>query len=419
MYRSEPPRLLYIAAVAVVFASPLCLADQPVSGQVRQLGPITVVHVAGTPQEMGHAHGHLLGDEITAYVNESSANLFGGDAQKYALALALVGQAIHITADDRAEISAILDGVKAAKRELPLHRLANRPISVDDLILVNSFDAIRSFGCSGFTVWGDSAGEAGLITARNFDFTMVSSNATAQRILIRSPQGKKSVATIAPPGYIGAFTGWNEDGVCAFMHDGDGPQLQTPLGRYTPLALTLKSLLESAPADKALSVAEKQLRDSAPYPFSYMARIVAPRQPKQTAPPARVFRIDAKGFGENPANGSLCLTTNHYLPPLDGVTGSGSAARFDRLARITQSPMTPESTWQALLAVAAADPRDTATLHSVVVYPEQRRVEVAFATNTGAFVPAPMNKPVRLTFQELFSKKADDRVREAKKLVPP
>lgn len=402
MFRSEPPRLLYIAAVAVFFASPLCLADTPVSGHVRELGPITVVHVTGTPQQMGHAQGHLLADEITAYVNESSANLFGGDAQKYALALALVGQAIHVPADDRAEITAILEGIKAAKRELPHHRLANRPIQVEDLLLVNAFDAIRSFGCSGFTVWGELAGEAGLITARNFDFNMVSSNATAQRILIRSPQGKKSVATIAPPGYIGAFTGWNEDGVCAFMHDGDGPQMQTPLGRYTPLALTLKSLLESAPVDQALSAAEKQLRDSAPYPFSYMARIIAPRQKSQGAPPARVFRIDARGFGENAANGRLCLTTNHYLPSLDGVTGAGSAARYDRLARLTGAPMTPESTWQALMAVAAADPRDVATLHSVVIYPEQRRLEVAFATNTGAFVPAPMNKPVRLTFAELF-----------------
>lgn len=410
-----------VASIALLSVMPaVCLAERQVSGgAVRTLGPVTIVHVSGTPQQMGHAHGHLLAEEITTYLNESAANLFGGDAQTYNLALSLVVQAINIPPDDRAEIAAILDGVKAAKGELPLHRVANRPISVDDLLLANAFDAIRSFGCSGFTVWGHSAGEAGLITARNFDFSLISSSATTPRILVRSPSGKRSVATIAPPGYIGAFTGVNEDGVCAFMHDGDGPQLQTPSGKYTPLALALKNLLESAAPDQALSVAEKNLRAIAPYPFSYMARIVAPRQKDQSSPPARVFRVDAKGFGENSANGSMCLTTNHYLPALDGVTGSGSAARYDRLARLTQSPMTPETTWQALLAVAAADPRNTATLHSIVVYPEQRRLEVAFATTTGAFTPAPMNKPVRVTFEELFDRKADDRLREAGKLVPP
>jgi len=307
-------------------------------------------------------------------------------------------EAVAQGGDPAAELAAILDGIKAAKGELPKMALANRPMQVEDLIVANSADAMRAFGCSGFTVWGTDAGDAGVITTRNFDFGVFSKVGLTNHILVRAPAGKKAVAGISPPGYIGVFTGINQDGVCAFLHDGDGPLMQSPSGKIKPLAFALTGLLETAEPNAALASAEKLLKGLTPYPFSYMVRIVTPRS--GDGPPARVFHIDAGGFGENPVNGQACLTTNHYLPGKPGEE-SGTMSRYKRLERLVNGPVSSAKAWECLTAVAADQP-DCVTLHALVVYPEKKKLEIAFATIGDKLVPAPLNKPATLTFDQLF-----------------
>jgi hypothetical protein len=377
-------------------------AEPQVNGRIEHIDSIRVIRVFGTPQEMGFAHGYLLADDIVSFLEDASQASGRNHPQAYAERLRLVEKVTRIPPDTRAELQGIIDGIKARKGELPTLKASGNSVGLLDLIAANAGDLTRAFACSGFTVWGERAGTAGVITARNFDFVILSKHMLAPGlILVRAPAGKKAVATVAMPGYIGVITGLNEDGVCAFIHDGNGPHIAAPTAAYVPLALALKDFAEGANRENGFEQAETILRAIAPYPFSYMARIVRPRAPGEAAA-ERVFRLDADGLGVNEQRGENCITTNHYVGG-PGEPRGDSAARFSIIAETTAGTVSPEVAWEALAAVAAHQPACT-TLHSAVIYPELRRLEIAFAAIGQSITPAPKNRRASLSFDQLFSK---------------
>jgi hypothetical protein len=114
--------------------------------------------------------------------------------------------------------------------------------------------------------------------------------------------------------------------------------------------------------------------------------------------------VDASGLSENEIEGGsvTCLTTNHYLPTAEEPTEGWSQTRYSRLTDLLKGTVTGELAWKALQAVDADQP-DNLTLHSLVVFPEQRRLEIAFAGVKGKLTPAPENKPIKITFDQLFA----------------
>lgn len=398
-----------IRSIAALWTLLLCAklyARPPIQGRAEQQGDIQLVHVHGSYEEMGRAHGYLLAGGILRNAG-SAAEFFFGTPEAYEQAMTLARAVVEFPENARRELEGILNGVQERLGGVARVAFLNRDLNIDDLILLNSMDMLRGFGCSGFTVWGDKAGDAGVITARNFDFGVMG-KVEAPLVLIRSPEGKRSTATVAGPGYIGAYTGFNDDGVCAFMHDGTGGRIREPQGRYTPLAIALQSLLEDAGSPEALILAEKRLKAVTPYPFSYMVRVVT-RRTAGNERPARVFQVDKHGLSENPMTPLRCVTTNHYLTAIDtGVLDANrwSVTRYDRLVKQIDTPATTESAWRALQSVEALDGRQNVTLHSLVVYPERGQVEIAFASEKdGTITPAPRNKPAHFKFDTLFSKK--------------
>jgi hypothetical protein len=380
----------------------------PVQGTLEKIGDVQVLRVHGTPQEMGRAHGYLLADEIIADVQDS-AKFFFGDANGYEGALQLTAAAIEFPESSKLELAGILVGITERKGEAPRVEFFGRPLKLEDLMLGNALDTLRAFGCSGFTVWGDKAGNAGIITGRNFDFDVMGEKLGPSLIIVRAPEGRRQAASVASAGYIGVYTGLNEDGVCAFLHDGTGPHVNKPLKKYVPLAIGLKDFLEEVTPADAMTGAEASLHKIAPYPFSYLVRIIAPRVKGRDDAPARVFRVDGDGLSQNPLGDNGCsITTNHYLDqdlkPVPSA-GTNSTFRYDRLAERVNSLVDSKVAWEALKSVAVRSSRSEATQHSLVVYPELRVVEIAFASpGKDGFIPAPDNKPLVLPFDKLFSR---------------
>jgi hypothetical protein len=382
-----------------------------VNGRVESFGPIRVLRVWGTPKEMGFAHGYLLGATFLDHFEEFL--MHGGDTQSYDLMLRWAVARIELPSDVREEIQGIYDGMEAVldSGQLGLPMIG-RPLSVDDLILLNARDIHRGYGCSGFTVWGERAGDAGVITGRNFDYSVPGRlTLGGQMILVRAPVGKKQVATVTWPGYIGAFTGINEDGVCTFLHDGNGQRpTQQGKDKVTPLPVVLKELLEGTTPEAAHRDAHAALKAAVPYPRSYMVRIVTPRVPGTVDVPERVFRIDGSPeLGENGRWEAMCLTTNHY------VRGEGAAEpdpnddsirRFDVLRERLAAAVTPAQAWASLDAVAASG-RDSPTLHALLVFPERRRLDLALAWWADEVQPATRRKPTPISFDDLFRRGAE------------
>lgn len=377
-----------------------------VNGKLDRIGPYRVLRVWGSPAEMGFAHGYLIGAEVLDYIEEGTANLTAEQRSLRSAAVVTLAGLVDLPPDVRTEIDGIFDGIVARLGEAPRIDAYGRPLKVEDLIVFNAADLLRAFGCSGFTVWGESAGRFGLVTTRNFDFPAPGPKSVGhQLVLVRDGVHRHKVATITWPAYIGAFTGINEYGVCVFMHDGTGRRLRAPGGRYTPLAISLMGMLEGSTSGDALGNTEGLLRQLVPYPFSYMVRVIAPRPATEGQSPVRVFRVDGDGLSENGMESSKCITTNHYLtgkleaPP---DADAWSVTRYGRLQERLQRPITREDAWQALRAVSVSD-RGFGTLHSLVVYPRQKRLDLALAEwKDGKVVAAASREPTVIEFIQLF-----------------
>lgn len=377
---------------------------EPVQGKIEQIEGFRVLRVWGTPADMGYAHGFLLSDGIVSTLNETVSQVPVQQRRAYDAGTSALVPFIDVPERAMLELKGMLRGIAAAQGKLPEIPALGRPITLDDLILRNAADMLRAFGCSGFSAWGEKTGALGVVTTRNFDFPVPSiKTLDEQMILVRQPEGRRQMMTITWPGYIGAFTGINDYGVCLFMHDGTGGTIKLPTGKQTPLSLVLADLLErSEPSGVFLDVGST-LTGVAPYPFSYMVRVVTPQVDGQK--PTRVFRVDKTGLSENPIGAFSCVTTNHYITPDDKpVEGAGpwTLYRYKRLTETLATTVTQASAWAGLKAAASAH-QQFPTLHSLVVYPDSRKLDLAFATGKdGQIAPAPMAAPKTLTFAQLF-----------------
>jgi len=384
------------------------LAQPPqFNGRIERIGPLRVLRVWGSPSEMGFAHGYLLGDEYLSGILGEHKSASVESAAAYEQMCAAARGIVELPLPAREEIDGIFAGIEAAHGGVPTVAGLNRPLRLEDLILHNAGDMLRAFGCSGFTVWGERAGEAGVITGRNFDFPITREGLATQFVLVRHPTGRRRVATVTFPGYIGAFTGVNDAGVCAFMHDGTGDRLSRPAGRQTPVALVLKEMLEQASGAEAHTRTAALLTEIVPYPFSYLIRVVTPRRSDGNEPPERVFRVDAGGLSENPIGRFACITTNHYLDSALAAPADAdpwSLTRYEELSRRAGSILSAGEAWSALDAVASANQRFP-TLHALVVFPERGRLELAFAGWEDGVVPATRRPPVTIEFRDLFDRR--------------
>ena len=385
-------------------AGSLLAAEPKVNGRLEKIGPFRVLRVWGTPAEMGFAHGYLVGKDYLAAAEEFSHNI-PVEIQERDERLQTMLHAVKLPPNSREELKGIFDGMVAVEGRAPILPGSGRALALEDIIFDNAYDFFRAFACSGFTVWGDKAGGAGLISARNFDFVIAGPTSLAnQLILVRHPNGKNQVATITWPGYIGAFTGVNEHGVCAFVHDGDGKLIRTPQGKYTPVMLVLKDFLETARPDDAHARAESMFNRIVPYPFSYLLRVITPTLSGRIDTPIRVFRIDGSGLSENPVASLSCITTNHYLTqaflPKEALPG-WSTHRYELLTQRTQTSMTEKAAWNALEVVGRSGPK-AGTLHSLIVYPQRRELDLGMATWSEGVVSAAKAHPVRISFDKLF-----------------
>ncbi len=385
---------------------------ESVFGRAEMSGDVRIVHVFGSPDQMGYAHGYLAGEDFVVGMQE----LYSGmppAAISMADFMRSWAPLIQLTDAQRVEVAAVYRGMRARlgleSMQLPG---ADRMVDETDLLIWNGYDMFRAVGCSGFTAWGSRTKDGEVITARNLDLGIFSPRwASNQIVLVRHPSQGKATACVTPAGLVGIMTGINEDGVCGFLHDGNGPEMDAVLEPERPVMFAIRDILERANSQDAFEVAQAELALQGPFPYSYMVRIITPRSDADATPPARVYRLDSTGLGQNASQPNLAITTNHYLDSANLTPSSlrgDSAYRYSQIhqichAWVTSRIVTVGTAWAALRRVGA-DHLMMKTLHAVVIKPEsgEFQVSVAVMDDTGHIECATNRPPVTLSRSQLF-----------------
>ncbi len=185
-------------AVVILLAAMLCSCSSgPKSAQTAR-GIPTVIQ-QGTPEQMGQAHGHALGESIRTLHAQYISRWIRNDAQR-SLAMTVAGVfESMLSPEHRKELIALAKAANADEKQT---------------MLANCFlDLSPMTACSTITLPASASPDGVARFGRDLDFPSFDIADNASVLLIYRPAGKYAFASIGWPGLIGVLSGMNEHGL--------------------------------------------------------------------------------------------------------------------------------------------------------------------------------------------------------------
>lgn len=166
---------------------------------------IPLLHLSGTPYEMGYQHGKLLGPQI-ARLNQFYLDVLMGTGKKREKAFQFVKKMEpYIPKEYIEEMKGIADGAG---------------LSYDTILFAHTFlDVFHSqlVACSTAGVNPERSKTGETLFGRNLDFPSLGFVHKFSMIIVYRPKGKPAFISIAWPGLAGVLTGMNEHGLALGM----------------------------------------------------------------------------------------------------------------------------------------------------------------------------------------------------------
>jgi len=194
---------------------------------------VPIVHVYGTPEQMGEQQGALLGPQlkllVDQYLNKYLLS-FGGDIGLRRTVLRLSRQM------EKSIPRRYIEEMKALAK--------SARASYEDVLLANTvFDIRRAVFCSTFVAVGDRSADGQPIFGRNLDFPTLGVAHKYSCVIVYHPKKGHAVASVTFPGIVGVLSGLNDAGVAAGVMEARVAGLQTTA---TPNALVFRTALTGA-----------------------------------------------------------------------------------------------------------------------------------------------------------------------------
>ncbi|MBW2523643.1 MAG: hypothetical protein JRI23_05685 [Deltaproteobacteria bacterium] len=216
----------------------------------RLRGRIHEIRLAGTPEQIGHAHVQLAYDQVVAIertMHEELARYVPWAPVRWALVdfARWRFRDLDLTLGDerRREIAAyaaafapdpFASGMDTYQRFVFLN-------SLYDIML--AFERSPLVGCSSVALTGEATGDGHVLLGRNFDFEGPQILDDQKAVFLIHEQGRVPYATVSWPGFIGAATGMNAAGVAVVVH---GARAGQPRRDGSPVTLTVRAVLAAA-----------------------------------------------------------------------------------------------------------------------------------------------------------------------------
>lgn len=191
------------------------------NGQLFETGPANarfpVVHVYGTPYEMGQAQAMLVGEQLTKFVHgtfEYIESSIVESMDKYdipdALKQIIVAKGINFALDLTARVTApftpqsYFDELKGISDTLP-------DVDYELLLRLQMFPEVTKASCSFFGSWGEASLDGTTYHMRSLDYDVDGPFKDHPQLTVYHPSdGSNAFANMGWPGSIGTLTGMNE-----------------------------------------------------------------------------------------------------------------------------------------------------------------------------------------------------------------
>ena len=232
------------AAVSTAMAAPATVPEVRGSGRIvarcgagflEEIDGHAVLHLAGSPYEIGLQHGRLLRDRVHAVV-------------RYLLDVKAKDMTIELAGLPVVGPQAVIGLIQATQQEFipawydeELRGLADGSgVSLADIRTCNFIPEL--FHCSGFALSGDATGNGQTYHGRVLDYGCDWKLQEHPVIVVAKPEGRIPFVNITYAGFIGCVTGINAERISVGEMGGGG------LGKWrgVPMAILMREALEQA-----------------------------------------------------------------------------------------------------------------------------------------------------------------------------
>lgn len=208
--------------------------DPNVNGWVEEVDGALVLHLKGTPYEMGYQRGWFAKEKV-----QLTVDLFDGLLKQAEQEVGLPRFAANLILDITYQLCAPYIPERY-KREM--EGLADA--SGCDLKIIRRghvISVITERGCSAFAVWGRATADGSLFHGRNFDWITSAGLEDTAVLALYEPEGLKPFASVGYAGVIGVYSGMNMEGISISQI---GAITEDKSLRGLPLEFVLRRLLE-------------------------------------------------------------------------------------------------------------------------------------------------------------------------------
>ena len=361
-------------------------ANDGVHGRLTEVKGQRVLHVWGTPRQMGYAHGALLREQILAVLEDYALEVIPPSTLD--TAGAIYGAVAEIPAPLRDEAEAIVEGMRDhGGAEVPS---LGRALAANDLLVVNAMTDLLAIGCSSVSAWGEATDDEPALggesmVVRNLDWSEDAALLENQVLIAYAPSDpeRQKVLSVAFAGYIGCLSCMNEAGVSALfnMGYGDGAaSIGEAMKGFAPANLMLRDVLERRDVDgdgsSTADDVEAGVRGQT-HAGSWILHVLEPNAAatKREQAPARILEVESDGVhtrlpDSRELGASLLAATNH----LRGKEGPQACRRYDqieRTAKAADQSFEREALWELGVKLRLGQ-----VVHTLALEPGRRRLSV-------------------------------------------
>ena len=216
-------------------------------GFLEEIDGRRVLHVSGTPYEMGFQHGRLLRDEIQTLVHVLLVEKAAGETIELG----------NLKVEPKGMIRSLAEGQRQFIPDRYFEELQGvsdgSGVPLDDIVVCNFIPEL--FHCSGFALGGSSTKDGTLLHGRVLDYGTDWRLQEFAVLIVARPTGLVPFVNVTYAGFIGSVTGMNAEQISIGEMGGRG------LGHWAgvPMAVLVRRVLEEA---STLDEASAIFRDS-------------------------------------------------------------------------------------------------------------------------------------------------------------